>query len=85
MNVVEQVKQFMEPESIAIIGISRQTGEGAFNIAENLLTYGYQGRIYPINPNATEILGVKAYPDITEAPEDIDLGVINLPRSPWRG
>jgi len=81
MDVVEQLKQFMEPKSIAIIGASRRTGEEAFNILENLLSYGYKGRIYPVNPNASEILGVKTYPSVEELPEKVDLAVISLPRS----
>ena len=76
-----QMKQFMEPQSVAIIGVSRDTGEGTFNILEHLLSYGYQGRIYPVNPNASEILGIKAYSSITEVTEDIDLAIIATPRS----
>lgn len=75
------MKQFMEPQSVALIGTSRYTGEGAFNILENLLSYGYQGRIYPINPNASEILGVKTYTSITGVTEAIDLAIISTPRS----
>jgi len=81
MQTLEQVKQFMEPQSVALIGTSRYTGEGAFNILENLLSYGYQGRIYPINPNAREILGLKTYPSITEVTEAVDLAIISTPRS----
>ena len=81
MGVVEQVKQFMEPKSVAIVGASRRTGEEAFNILENLLGYGYEGRIYPVNPNTSEILGVKTYPNVEGLPEKVDLAVISLPRS----
>jgi len=81
MDIVNQVKQFVEPKSVAIIGASRRTGEEAFNILENLLSYGYEGRIYPVNPNTSEILGVKTYPNVEELPEKVDLAVISLPRS----
>ena len=66
---------------MALIGVSRYTGEGAFNILENLLSYGYQGRIYPINPSVSEILGVKTYSSVSEVADDIDLAVIATPRS----
>ncbi|MBC8276075.1 MAG: CoA-binding protein [Chloroflexi bacterium] len=75
------MKQFMEPQSVAIIGVSRYTGEGAFNILENLLSYRYQGRIYPINPSVSEILGVKTYSSVAEVTDDIDLAVIATPRA----
>jgi len=81
MDVVQQLKQFMQPKSMAIIGASRRTGEEAFSILENLLSYDYQGRVYPVNPNASEILGVKTYPSIGKLPEKVDLVVITLPRS----
>ena len=55
------MRYFMEPESTAIIGSSRRSGPGSYNLMENMLGYGYQGRSFPINPQADEILGVKAY------------------------
>jgi len=81
MQTIKQMKQFMEPQSVALIGVSRDTGEGTFNILEHLLSYGYQGAIYPINPGASEILGIKTYPSVTEVREEIDLAVIATPRS----
>lgn len=81
MQILNQMKQFMEPQSVALIGVSRYTGDGAFNILENLLSYGYQGKIYPVNPSVSEILGVKTFPSITNVTDDIDLAVIATPRS----
>ena len=81
MNIVEQMKLFMEPKSIAIVGVPRHTGEGSLNILENLLDYGFSGKIFPVNPNAREILGVKTYPTIRDVPDKIDLAVLLTPRS----
>lgn len=81
MNVVEQMKGFIEPKSVAIFGVSRHAGIHSRSILQNLLDYGYRGRIYPVNPNATEILGVKAYPRVAEINDGIDLAIINLPRT----
>ena len=58
------MKNFMEPESVAIIGISRKTGPGSFNLMESMIKFGFSGKIFPINPNATEILGKKVYPSV---------------------
>ena len=58
------MKYFMEPENVAIIGVSRRSGPGTYNLMENMLRYGYRGKIYPINPQAKEILGIRAYPNI---------------------
>jgi acyl-CoA synthetase (NDP forming) len=74
------VKAFMEPRSVALIGISRKSGPGSFNIMENMIKYGYRGKIFPINPKAHEILGRKVYPTIRSVREEVDLVVISTPR-----
>jgi len=76
----QQMGLFLEPESVAAIGVSRRTGPGAFNLLDNLLSYGYEGRLYPVNPNANEILGLKTYPSVASLPEVVDLALISLPR-----
>jgi len=55
----------MDPKSVALIGISRKSGPGSFNLMEIMSDFGYSGEIYPVNPNAGEILGKKAYPSVT--------------------
>ncbi len=81
MNTVDQMKLFMEPESVALIGVSRQTGRGAWNILENLLNSGYSGRVYPVNSKADEILGKMCYHSVKDIPETTDLAVVSTPRS----
>jgi acetate---CoA ligase (ADP-forming) len=71
---------FFEPRSVVLIGTSRQTGPGAYNNLEMLLSYGYQGRIYLVHPKVPEILGHKTYPRVAELPEAPDLAVISLGR-----
>lgn len=65
---------------MALIGLSRRTGPGSYNLLENMLEYGFPGKIIPINPSADEILGIKAWPTIQAAPKPIDLAIISLPR-----
>jgi acyl-CoA synthetase (NDP forming) len=74
------MKAFMEPKSVALIGISRKSGPGSFNIMENMIHYGYKGRIFPVNPKAREILGTKVYPTIGSVRQEVDLAVISTPR-----
>ncbi len=69
---------FFNPTSIAVIGASRTPGKIGYAIFENLkLTF--QGKLYPINPQATEILGLNAFPSVTDVPEPIDLAIIVTP------
>ncbi len=74
------MKNFMNPKSVALIGITRKSGPGSFNIMENMIEFGFTGKIFPVNPNAKEILGKKVYPDVRAVKENIDLAVISTPR-----
>lgn len=75
------MKLFLEPRSVAIVGVSRLTGPGSFNILENMINAGFSGKVYPVNPNADEILGTRAYASVKDVPGDIDLAIISTPRS----
>jgi acyl-CoA synthetase (NDP forming) len=77
----ESLKYFFAPESVAVVGASRQPGKGGYNIIENLIRLGYPGRIYPVNPRAENILGLESYPDLKKIPAAPELAVIVLPPS----
>jgi len=79
------VQNFMEPTSVALIGISRKSGPGAFNMMENMVKFGFDGEIFPVNPNSAEILGRKAYPNVRAVKKKIDLAVISAPRETTLG
>lgn len=66
------------PRSIALIGASARPGKLGYILMQNLLD-GYPGVLYPINPGETEILGLRSYPRVQEAPGPIDLAVVALP------
>ena len=67
--------KFFNPKSIAVIGASRKPGKVGYAILENLKR-SFSGKIYPINPNASEILGLKCYPSVLDIDEKIDLAII---------
>ena len=74
------MKKFMEPRSVALIGISSKVGKGSLNLFENLLQMGYPGKIYPVNPKMQRLLGREVFPNILAVPEAVDLAVIMTPR-----
>lgn len=76
----EELELFFNPKSVAIIGASTRTGAGAFNVMENMMSFGYEGEIYPVNPKYDEVLGRKAHKDIRDIKEEIDLAIIAIPR-----
>ena len=71
----------LAPRSIAVIGASRRANTMGHQILYNLLTYGYTGAAYPVNPNAHAIAGVRAYPTVADIGEPVDLGVIVVPHT----
>jgi len=81
MNSVEAMKLFLEPRSVAFIGASRNTSkDGEMNALELLVSAGFPGEVYPVNPKADEIMGMKCYPSLDEVPEGVDMAVVSLPR-----
>ncbi|MBN2137172.1 MAG: acetate--CoA ligase family protein [Sedimentisphaerales bacterium] len=70
---------FFNPQSVAIVGASRQKGKVGYEILANMLEAGYRGKIFPVNPKADEIEGLECYKDIESLPETPDLVVIIIP------
>jgi acetyltransferase len=73
---MSELKSFFEPSGIAIIGASRTPGSLGKLFFDNVVQFGFKGQIYPVNPKADEIDGIRCYPDIQSLPDGIDLAVI---------
>lgn len=67
------------PGSVAVIGATERPGSVGRTILWNLITNPFGGTVYPINPKRSNILGIRAYPDIKSLPEPVDLAVIVTP------
>jgi acetyltransferase len=68
-----------KPGSVAVIGASTKELSIGNRIVKNLIDFGYKGSIYPVNPMADEIRGIKAYGSILDVPGDVDLVHIVIP------
>ncbi len=66
-------------KSVAIIGASRNPGKIGYVVLENFVKGGYRGKVFPVNPNAENILNVKCYPSISSIKENVELAVITIP------
>ncbi len=73
---LRDLKPILEPQSVAVIGASRQPGTVGYAVLSNLLMGHFTGVVYPINPKARSICGVRAYASIMEVPDPVDLAVI---------
>ena len=67
------------PSSIAIVGASRHRGKIGYEILHNLIVNEYQGTVYPVNPKATSVHGIRSYRSVLEIPDAVDLAVITVP------
>ncbi|MCX6054884.1 MAG: acetate--CoA ligase family protein [Chloroflexi bacterium] len=73
------LNKMLRPKSVAVVGASATPGKIGFTVIKNLIEGGYKGKIYPINPTCTEILGLKTYPEIEQVPGEIDSAIITVP------
>ncbi len=71
--------KLFNPQSVALIGASRDESKLGYAILNNLIRDGYQGKLYPVNPKADEILGLKSYASVTDVPGVVDMAVIVIP------
>ena len=72
-------KAFLQPRSVALVGASPDLKKNNSRPQRFLERFGYSGRVLPINPSRSEVLGLKAYPDLRSAPGPIDHVFIMVP------
>ena len=81
MQIETSLNSFFNPKSVAIIGASSKPGKLGSYVVRNIVSQGFKGKIYPINPDVNEVFGLKCYPSLAELPEVPDLSVILIPAS----
>jgi acetyltransferase len=67
------------PETVAVVGASDRPGSVGRTIMWNLISNPFGGTVYPVNARRQNVLGIKAYPSVSEVPERVDLAVIAAP------
>ena len=73
------LRPLLYPQSIAVVGASRERAKVGNVIFRNCRQYGYRGKVFPVNPKAARIKGVRAYPSVSALPQRIDLVIIATP------
>ena len=76
---VENLDKIFKPKIITVIGASNKIGSAGYRIFRNLIGSGYNGVVYPVNPNYESIQGVESYPNVEKLPKIPDLAVIVTP------
>ncbi len=70
------MEKLLNPASVAVVGASTDPSKVGFAVLRNLVSGGFPGPIYPINPKASELQGLRCYPSIGAVPGPVDLAVI---------
>jgi acetyl coenzyme A synthetase (ADP forming)-like protein len=76
---INMLEVFSCPKAVAVIGASRDKEKLGYGVLSNIIEHDYQGKVYPINPKADRILGLKCYPSVLDVPNPIDLAIIVIP------
>lgn len=82
---VKNLDSVFNPKSIAVIGASREPNKIGHVIVKNFVDGGFGGKVFPINPNAEEILGLRAYRSVLDVKGTIDSAIIAVPAAAVAG
>ena len=75
----QAVVRLLEPRSVAVIGAGRSPGGIGHRLLRNLLSWPFQGAVYPVHPEASAVAGVQAHASPLEIPDEVDLAVVCVP------
>jgi acetate---CoA ligase (ADP-forming) len=76
----EGLRPIFSPESVAVIGASRERDSIGFALLHNLVTEELAGALYPVNPHAGSIHSLKCYPSVLDVPDRVDLAIVSVPK-----
>lgn len=76
---VASLRHLLEPSSVAVVGASRKPGRVGHAILRNIVSAGFAGRIFAVNPHAKSVVGVACVPSVADLPEPPDVAVIAVP------
>src|SRR6187401_2281701 len=68
-----------KPRSVGVIGATEKKGSVGRTVLWNMISSPFGGTVLPVNPNRTNVLGIRAYPSLSEIDQDVELAVIVAP------
>ncbi|MFZ0033917.1 MAG: acetate--CoA ligase [Sedimentisphaerales bacterium] len=77
--MAKNIESIMNPRSIAVVGATNRPGSVGLAVFHNILSGGFEGVLYPVNPKVKSVQSVKAYPSLMDIPDEVDLAVIIVP------
>ena len=76
---LDRIKALFEANSVAVVGASRNPKKTGHIILKNIIESGFKGRVFPVNPSADFILGLRVFRSLGDVPEPVDLVVVVVP------
>ncbi|MHA2253658.1 MAG: CoA-binding protein, partial [Candidatus Kariarchaeaceae archaeon] len=76
---LDNLEAMFSPNSIAVVGASRKPESIGRAILKNIIDFGFEGTVYPVNPRASSVTSIKCYPNLSAIHEPIDLVIIAVP------
>jgi acetyltransferase len=76
---IENLNHLFNPKKVAVIGASDKEGSIGAKILQNLMSSGFAGQVFPVNPFRQTVQGLISYPSVSQIPEKVDLAVIATP------
>ncbi len=73
------LERLFSPKSVAVIGASKNPKKIGYELVRNIVTGGYEGRIFPINLEGADVMGIKSYTSLRLVPGEVDLAVVAVP------
>lgn len=80
LATIRSLEPFFHPRSVAVIGASRNPGSIGYRVLQNIITSGYTGPVFPVNPKADVVASIPAYASVKDVPRPVDLAVIAVPQ-----
>jgi acetate---CoA ligase (ADP-forming) len=80
-----ELDHIIRPQSVAVIGASRNKNNIGHVILHNILTAEFNGKVFPVNPTTPVIHSIKAYPTILDVPDDVDVAIIIVRKDHVKG
>ncbi len=76
---LKNLDYLFKPKSIAFVGATEALTKWGFIVLNNLISGGYEGKLYPVNPSRDTVLDLKAYPSVRDVPGEVDMAVFTVP------
>ncbi len=77
----DDLERLFRPRSVAVIGASRRPGSIGWQVLHNLVAGGFEGKVFPVNPNAEVAHSIKCHKSVAAIPDAVDLAIVTVPKA----